>query len=79
MDLSQVSCWCLGWWPEGKDGASVVVPEERALMGAGVGRGSIDLVALRPRMVTPGLILRGLWAVADLWPSAGFLCSLFLF
>lgn len=59
MDWSQVSCWCLGWWLEGKDGASLVVPEERALMGAGVGRGSIDLAALRPAWSTPGLILRG--------------------
>lgn len=35
MDVSQVSCLCLGWWLEGKDGASAVVPEERALKGAG--------------------------------------------
>lgn len=35
MDMSQVSCLCLGWWLEGKAGASAVVPEERTLEGAG--------------------------------------------
>lgn len=44
MDVSQVSCLCLGWWLEGKDGASAVVPEERALKG--LGRcSSVDLTA----------------------------------
>lgn len=48
MDLSQVSCLCLGWWLERKKVASVVVPEEKALMGVGWGEAALILLPCSP-------------------------------